>query len=79
MKQLLLGFTYGKHKESVTVVIFLNARVSLQLALYRHWTVECSLKYTMFTAVALKLWAIKGEKRLQKLLAEMGYVLNNHS
>lgn len=49
---------------------------SLQLALYRHWTVESSLKYTMFTAVALKLWAIKGEKRLHQLLAEMGFVIN---
>lgn len=28
----------------------------------------------MLTAVALKLWAIKGEKRLQQLLAEMEYV-----
>lgn len=47
----------------------------LQLALYRHWTVESSLRYTMFTAIALKLWAIRGEKRLYQLLAEMGLPL----
>jgi len=26
----------------------------------------------MFTAVSLKLWTIKGEKRLKQILAEMG-------
>lgn len=53
----------------------IDCEKDLQLALYRHWTVESSLKYTMFTAVALQLWAIKGEKRIQKLLAEMGLPL----
>ncbi|XP_065224624.1 cell division control protein 45 homolog [Planococcus citri] len=49
----------------------IDCEKDLQLALYRHWTIESSLRYTMLTAVALKLWAIKGEKRLQQLLAEM--------
>jgi len=26
----------------------------------------------MFTAVSLKLWTVKGEKRLKQILAEMG-------
>ncbi|XKL61945.1 hypothetical protein PGB90_001778 [Kerria lacca] len=53
----------------------INCEKDLQLALYRHWTVENSLRYTMFTAVGLKLWAIKGEKRLHQLLVEMGLPL----
>lgn len=56
----------------VNIDYFLTEQHSLQLALYRHWTVESSLRYTMFTAIALKLWAIRGEKRLYQLLAEMG-------
>ncbi|XP_066588685.1 cell division control protein 45 homolog isoform X2 [Prorops nasuta] len=47
----------------------------LQLALYRHWTVEASLRHSITTAVSLRLWSIKGEKRLRELLAEMGLPL----
>ncbi|XP_018560967.1 cell division control protein 45 homolog [Anoplophora glabripennis] len=47
----------------------------LRLCLYRHWTVESSLKYSMFTAVKLKLWSLKGDKRLHELLADMGFPL----
>ncbi|XP_018344949.1 PREDICTED: cell division control protein 45 homolog [Trachymyrmex septentrionalis] len=47
----------------------------LQLALYRHWTVEASLKYSMPTAVSLRLWSIRGEQRLKEVLAEMGLPL----
>ncbi|XP_029158158.1 cell division control protein 45 homolog [Nylanderia fulva] len=47
----------------------------LQLALYRHWTVEASLKYSMSTAVSLRLWSIRGEQRLKEVLAEMGLPL----
>ncbi|XP_012287372.2 cell division control protein 45 homolog [Orussus abietinus] len=47
----------------------------LQLALYRHWTVEASLRHSLPTAVALRLWSHRGEKRLRELLAEMGLPL----
>ncbi|XP_033226952.1 cell division control protein 45 homolog isoform X2 [Belonocnema kinseyi] len=47
----------------------------LQLALYRHWTVESSLRHSMPTAVSLRLWSIRGETRLKELLAEMGLPL----
>ncbi|OXU30770.1 hypothetical protein TSAR_002281 [Trichomalopsis sarcophagae] len=47
----------------------------LQLALYRHWTVEDSLRHSIPTAVALRLWSIKGEQRLREFLAEMGLPL----
>lgn len=50
-------------------------RNSLQLALYRHWTVEASLKYSMSTAISLHLWSIRGEQRLREVLAEMGLPL----
>lgn len=44
----------------------------LRLALYRHWTVESSLKFSMFTACKMKLWSLRGDKKLQELLADMG-------
>ncbi|XP_069698969.1 cell division control protein 45 homolog [Periplaneta americana] len=47
----------------------------LQLALYRHWTVEASLRHSMYSAVKLKLWTLRGEKKLHELLAEMGLPL----
>lgn len=56
----------------INFLIIIN---SLQLALYRHWTVEASLKYSMSTAVSLRLWSIRGEQRLKEVLAEMGLPL----
>lgn len=44
----------------------------LRLVLYRHWTVESSLRYSMLPACKLKLWSLKGDKKLHELLAEMG-------
>ncbi|XP_050425869.1 cell division control protein 45 homolog isoform X2 [Adelges cooleyi] len=69
-------------KSSVTKPINFSAQLRIEsdkdllLALYRHWTIESSLRYSMFTAVSLKLWTIKGEKRLQQILAEMGLPLS---
>ncbi|CAG9770153.1 unnamed protein product [Ceutorhynchus assimilis] len=48
----------------------------LRLSLYRHWTVELSLKYSMFTAVRMKLWTLKGDKKIHQLLADMGLPLS---
>lgn len=47
----------------------------LRLTLYRHWTVEHSLKYSMFTAIKMKLWTLKGDKKIHELLADMGLPL----
>ncbi|KDR16293.1 cell division control protein 45 homolog [Zootermopsis nevadensis] len=47
----------------------------LNLALYRHWTVEASLRHSMYSAVKLKLWTLRGENKLHELLAEMGLPL----
>ncbi|EFA05648.1 cell division control protein 45 homolog [Tribolium castaneum] len=48
----------------------------LKLVLYRHWSVESSLKYSMFTACKLKLWSHRGSKKLYELLADMGLPLS---
>jgi cell division control protein 45 len=47
----------------------------LKLILYRHWSVESSLKYSMFTACKMKLWSHRGGKKLHELLADMGLPL----
>ncbi|KAK3927335.1 Cell division control protein 45-like protein [Frankliniella fusca] len=47
----------------------------LQLALYRHWTVEASLRHSMYSACKLKLWTLKGERKLHELLVDMGLPL----
>lgn len=50
----------------------INFENDLRLVLYRHWSVEASLKYSMYTACKLKLWSLKGDKKLHELLADMG-------
>ncbi|XP_043253620.1 cell division control protein 45 homolog [Colletes gigas] len=56
-------------------IIRITYAKDLTLALYRHWTVEASLRHSVPTAVSLKLWSIRGEQRLKELLAEMGLPL----
>ncbi|XP_037802078.1 cell division control protein 45 homolog [Penaeus monodon] len=48
----------------------------LQLGLYRHWSLVESMRHSLYTATTLKLWTLKGEKRLHELLAEMGLPLS---
>ncbi|XP_044764128.1 cell division control protein 45 homolog [Coccinella septempunctata] len=47
----------------------------LKLVLHKHWCVESSLKFSMFTSCRLKLWTLKGDRKLHQLLAEMGLPL----
>ncbi|XP_037933577.1 cell division control protein 45 homolog [Teleopsis dalmanni] len=47
----------------------------LHLVLYRHWSVTESIKYSMYSACKLKLWTLRGEKKLHELLVEMGLPL----
>lgn len=56
----------------VTTSLKITFEKDLRLTLYRHWSVESSLKYSMFPAVKMKLWSLKGDKRLHELLADMG-------
>ncbi|XP_011302303.1 cell division control protein 45 homolog [Fopius arisanus] len=66
------GVDAERQQQSAVKIIYDK---DLQLALYRHWTVESSLRHSMTTAVALRLWSIRGEQRLRELLAEMGLPL----
>ncbi|XP_053670491.1 cell division control protein 45 homolog [Anopheles nili] len=47
----------------------------LQLALFRHWSVLDSLRYSYYPACRLKLWTYKGEKQMNELLVDMGLPL----
>ncbi|KAI8122876.1 hypothetical protein FF38_03760 [Lucilia cuprina] len=47
----------------------------LHLVLYRHWSVLESMRYSMYVACKLKLWTLRGEKKLHELLVEMGLPL----
>uniref|UniRef100_A0A182N2P9 Uncharacterized protein n=1 Tax=Anopheles dirus TaxID=7168 RepID=A0A182N2P9_9DIPT len=47
----------------------------LQLALFRHWSVLDSLRYSHYPACRLKLWTYKGEKQMNELLVDMGLPL----
>ncbi|XP_077296461.1 cell division cycle protein 45 [Arctopsyche grandis] len=47
----------------------------VRLALYRHWSVESSLRYSTYTASKLRLWTLSGEKKLFQLLVDMGLPL----
>lgn len=60
---------------SGNTILKITSDDDLNLALFRHWTIESSIRYSRYTAVNLKLWTIKGEKRLNKMLAEMGMPL----
>uniref|UniRef100_A0A023F0J3 Putative cdc45 cell division cycle 45-like protein n=1 Tax=Triatoma infestans TaxID=30076 RepID=A0A023F0J3_TRIIF len=52
-----------------------SSRKDLKLVLYRHWSVQASIRHTLSTATKLKLWTVSGEKRLYRLLAEIGLPL----
>ncbi|KAK3866365.1 hypothetical protein Pcinc_028098 [Petrolisthes cinctipes] len=47
----------------------------LKLALYRQWSLVESMRHSLYASTTLKLWTLRGEKRLQELLAEMGLPL----
>ncbi|ETN60403.1 hypothetical protein AND_007978 [Anopheles darlingi] len=47
----------------------------LQLALFRHWSVLDSFRYSYYPACRLKLWTYKGEKVMHEMLVDMGLPL----
>ncbi|XP_019869909.1 cell division control protein 45 homolog [Aethina tumida] len=78
MQNLRAHVTRLQNKTSDTDVLTslkIGCESDLRLTLYRHWSVEESLKYSMFSAVKMKLWSLKGDKKLQELLADMGFPL----
>ena len=48
---------------------------SLDLALYRHWTLFDSLLHSLVTASSFRVWTNMGMKKLHQFLAEMGIPL----
>lgn len=60
---------------SIQTGVRINFEKDLHLALYRHWSVYESLKNSKYTACTLKLWTLRGEKKLHELLVEMGLPL----
>ncbi|XP_035826771.1 cell division control protein 45 homolog isoform X2 [Aplysia californica] len=47
----------------------------LHLSLYRHWSLFDSICHSTSVACKLKLWSLKGQKKLHEFLAEMGLPL----
>ena len=47
----------------------------LRLTLLRHWTTYNSLIYSPYVSNRLHVWKESGRRRLEMLLAKMGYVL----
>uniref|UniRef100_A0A3B5KTH8 CDC45 cell division cycle 45 homolog (S. cerevisiae) n=1 Tax=Xiphophorus couchianus TaxID=32473 RepID=A0A3B5KTH8_9TELE len=47
----------------------------LRLALYHHWSLYESICNSYYTACSFKLWTLKGQKKLQEFLADMGLPL----
>ena len=61
--------------QSLQTALAISFENDLHLSLYRHWTAYDSLKNSMYAACKLKLWTLRGEKRLHELLVEMGLPL----
>ncbi|EDW00201.1 cell division control protein 45 homolog [Drosophila grimshawi] len=68
----LTNKTNDQHTMSASKICFEN---DLHLVLYRHWTVTESMRYSRYAACKMKLWTLRGEKRLHELLVEMGLPL----
>lgn len=47
----------------------------LKLTLYRNWSIYESLRHTMYVCCKLKIWKLRGHKRLLAFLAQLGLPL----
>lgn len=65
----------NKKSDNMQSFIKIIYEKDLHLALYRHWNVQESIKYSLYSACKLKLWTFLGEKKLHELLVEMGLPL----
>ncbi|XP_017137640.2 cell division control protein 45 homolog isoform X1 [Drosophila miranda] len=68
----LTNKTNDQNTMSASKISFEN---DLHLVLYRHWPVTDSMRYSRYASCQLKLWTLRGEKRLHELLLEMGLPL----
>lgn len=57
---------------TLTKITFEN---DLHLVLYKHWSVIESMRYSRYSACKLRLWTLRGEKKLHELFVEMGLPL----
>lgn len=60
---------------SIQTGLKISYEKDLHLSLYRHWSVYESLKNSLYSSCKLKLWTLRGEKKLHELLVEMGLPL----
>nr|CAG4643303.1 EOG090X08GG [Ilyocryptus agilis] len=56
--------------------LYITHEKDLNLTMYRHWSLLESLKYSHQTACHFQLWTLKGEKKLNEFLAELGLPLS---
>uniref|UniRef100_A0A1B0CPX3 Uncharacterized protein n=1 Tax=Lutzomyia longipalpis TaxID=7200 RepID=A0A1B0CPX3_LUTLO len=61
--------------QSTQTAVRITFENDLHLAMYRHWSVQDSLRHSIQSACKMRLWTARGEKRLQELLVEMGLPL----
>lgn len=72
VSRLMSRTTQGNSSQTSIQILFEN---DLQFALYRHWSIQESLKHSIIPSCKLRLWTVWGEKRLHELLVEMGLPL----
>ena len=48
-----------------------------RFALLRHWTLYDAMRHSTYVAVRLQTWTDSGQRRLQELLARMGFLLSD--
>lgn len=75
MQSHVARLTNKSNDQSIQTAIKINYENDLHLALYRHWSVQDSIRHSKYSACKLKLWTLRGEKRLHELLVEMGLPL----
>lgn len=56
--------------------LYIAHEQDINLTLYRQWSLLESLKYSPLTACHFQLWTLKGEKKLNEFLAELGLPLS---
>ncbi|GAB0096866.1 NADH dehydrogenase [Sergentomyia squamirostris] len=61
--------------QSIQTAVRVTHENDLHLVMYRHWSVQDSLRHSIHSACKMRLWTLRGEKRLQELLVEMGLPL----
>ncbi|EFX82665.1 hypothetical protein DAPPUDRAFT_302385 [Daphnia pulex] len=67
---------HGGESTGTKDALYITHEKDLNLSMYRHWSLLESLKYSPQTASHFQLWTLKGEKKLNEFLAELGLPLS---